>query len=539
MSNRGDLETMAREEYDLLVIGGGILGCGVARDPAMRGLRVALVEKEDLGYGTTSRSTRLIHGGLRYLELFDFALVHEGLHERQHLLQIAPHLVRGIPFLTPSYVGDRWGPLFLRAGMVLYDLLSLGKSLPSHRMLTPAQVRELEPGIRSEGLRGGALYYDAQVAYPERLCVENALCAQKHGAQIANYAEARQLLRDGQRVCGALVEDRLTGATHPIRARLTVNAAGPWADEVARLASPEARPVLRRTKGIHLLVPSFTRHAIVLQARRDGRIFFAVPWEGNTLIGTTDTDYEESPDQVTALPDEVRYLVEETRRVFPHADLGHVFATTAGVRALVRSRKKAESDVSRRHRIVDHAREGTPGLLSLFGGKITAYRAIAAEAVDLVGRILGRRMPCRTAVEPLPGGSEAPEVTRCRLAPRASAIGLDEEQVEHLVGLYGTRAAEVLALAEADARLRERITPGHPEILAQIHHACRAEMAVTPADFLLRRTGIGFRPDHGLDALERVSREFALLLGWSAEHEREECRRYEAAADYLSAGIEP
>ena len=204
---------MACEEYDLLVIGGGIHGCGVARDAAMRGLRVALVEKEDLGYGTTSRSTRLIHGGLRYLELFDFALVHEGLHERQHLLQIAPHLVRGIPFLTPSYVGDRWGPLFLRAGMVLYDLLSLGKAFLA-RMLLP---RRCASWSRNRA-RAAAARFTTMPRSPIRAAVrgERAL-RQKHGAQIANYAEARQLLRDGQRVCGALVEDRLTGATHPIR----------------------------------------------------------------------------------------------------------------------------------------------------------------------------------------------------------------------------------------------------------------------------------------------------------------------------------
>ena len=233
-----------------------------------------------------------------------------------------------------------------------------------------------------------------------------------------------------------------------------------------------------------------------------------------------DTDYEESPDQVTALPDEVRYLVEETRRVFPHADLGHVFATTAGVRALVRSRKKAESDVSRRHRIVDHAREGTPGLLSLFGGKITAYRAIAAEAVDLVGRILGRRMPCRTAVEPLPGGSEAPEVVRARLAPRATAIGLDEEQVEHLVGSAARAQRRCWPWPKPTAP-RERITLGHPGNLAQIHHACRAEMAVTPADF----------PPAHRDRFRRITASTRwsglarpALLGWSAEHEREECR---------------
>jgi len=520
-----DLAAMEHREYDLLVIGGGILGCAVARDAAGRGLRVALVEKEDFAYGTTSRSTRLIHGGLRYLELYDFGLVHEGLHEREVLLRTAPHLVRGLPFVTPVYAGDRWRPGMVRAGMVLYDLLSLGKSLPSHRMLSPAQVRELEPGLRSEGLLGGALYYDGQVEFPERLCLASILGATRRGADVANYAAARSLLREGRQVVGAVVEDRLSGKEHRLRARVVLNAAGPWADEVARLADPRARPVLRRTKGIHLVVPAFTRHAVVLLARRDGRVFFAVPWAGRTLVGTTDTDYECSPDLVRAEPEEVAYLVEETRRVFPQANLGQIQHAMAGVRALVRSRRAAESAVSRKHRVLDHAGDGAPGLISLFGGKITGARAIAAEAVDVAAHRLGVRRASTTTREPYFGGEVPPERLRPEVSARAAALGLESDQAEALVALYGTAAGEVLALAEAEPELARRLTPDRPEILAQVHYAVHTEMARTSADFLWRRTGIGYAPDHGLSALPAVSQAMGRLLGWSVEEQQRDLRR--------------
>lgn len=489
---------------------------------------MALVEKEDFGYGTTSRSTRLIHGGLRYLELYDFGLVRQGLKEREILLRTAPHLVHGLPFLTPVYAGDRWSLPLVKAGMLLYDLLSWGKSLPAHRMLSRRQVLAMEPGLRSEGLRGGALYYDGQVNFPERLGIECLLCAGEQGARAANHAVARCFLREGDRVVGVEVEDRLTGAGYPIRARLVVNAAGPWADEVARWARPDEPGHLRRTKGIHLVVPSFSRHAVVLQSRRDGRIFFAVPWNGFTLVGTTDTDFEHSPDSVRAEPDEIAYLVEETRRVFPQAEVGRVHYTMAGVRALVRSKQTAsESAVSRKHLLVDHADAGMPGLLSVFGGKITEYRSIAEEAADLAARRLGNHEPSRTAREPLYGGGQPPAKVRETLAPRAAAVGLEPEQLEHLVSLYGTRAAAVLALAEAEPELGRPITPDSPDIRAQIRYAVTVEMARSASDFLLRRTGLGFRADRGVAALETVSREMALLLEWTPEEARADRRQYE------------
>ncbi len=515
LDTRRDLQAMAGEEVDLLVIGGGIIGCGVARDAAGRGLSVALVEKEDFSHGTTARSTRLIHGGLRYLELYDFPLVHEALREREILLRTAPHLVHPLPFVTPIYAGDRWSPPMVKVGMLLYDFLSLGKSMPSHRMLSPAQVREMEPGLKEAGLRGGSLYYDAQVDFPERLCIENLLSAQVRGARFANYALARSLTLSAGRVCGAQVEDRSAGEIHSLRARVVVNAAGPWADEVVHLAAPQAPARLRRTRGIHLVVPAFTHHAVVLLAQRDGRVFFAVPWNGLTLVGTTDTDFEESPDAVDAPRAEVEYLVEETRRVFPEADVGRVLYTMAGVRPLARSCRGPASAVSRRHRVVDHEAEGLPGLVSVFGSKITTYRSIAEEVGDVVARRLGCRARSHTEGEPLYGGAAKPDACRPAVRAGAAALGLDAAQADHLVALYGTRAEDVLSLAEGEPRLRERVASAYPDILAQVVYAVRTEMARTPADVLLRRTSIGFAPGRGQDALPAVAGELASLLGRS------------------------
>ena len=398
------LEQMATKEYDVLIIGGGINGTAVARDAALRGLRTALVEKEDFGYGTTSRSTRLIHGGLRYLEHFDFGLVREGLREREVLLKTAPHLVKPLPFLVPVYKGDRVGIPKLRAGMILYDLLSWDKSMPSHRFLKVQEALEKEPLLNSENLVGAMVYYDGQVEMPERVSVENVLQAAEHGADIANHALVEKYLMDGARVVGARVRDLLTDKVYDVKAKFVVNAAGPWIDEMNSKLLEKYRPRMRLTKGIHLLIPQIVNHAIVLLAQSDGRLFFAVPYQGYTLIGTTDTDYAGDLDDIRATRDEVEYLVAETRRVFPSLPTDEIYYTTAGLRPLVRVEGKSEGATSRKHKIVDHAQDGYDGLLSLLGGKITSQRFFAEQTVDLITKRMGLKVPSPTRTKPFYGG---------------------------------------------------------------------------------------------------------------------------------------
>ena len=514
------LTDIARRQFDLIVVGGGIVGSGVARDAALRGLKVALFEKQDFGGGTTAGSTRLIHGGLRYLELLDFRLVRLDLRERETLLRIAPHLVKPLRFIVPFYEGGRAGRAKMRLGMLLYDLLSFDKSLPRHSVLNAAEVRAAEPGLRADGLRGAVAYYDAQARSPERLCLENLIDAREHGAHVSNYAEVTGALRSGGTVNGVRVRDALgaTGEEVEVKGRVVVNASGPWFDRVARNLTPQAGPRIRATKGIHIACPPLSRHALVLFSKLDGRLFFVIPWLGYSWIGTTDTDYREDPGAAHASAADVDYLTGSVKEFVPDVDSAPVYFSNAGVRALVME-EGSESSVSRMHRVSDGERTGAPGLVSVLGGKLTGYRAIAEEVVDVVCSKLGVKTRCRTAATPLPGARPAP-------AGAAALPPVDEETAAHLSGLYGSRASEVIRLAASDARLRERLAPGYPDIAAQVVHAVRSEQCLRLSDFILRRTALGFSHDQGRGAAGRVAALLAGELGWTPEREAAEARAF-------------
>jgi len=523
-----DLSRLSREAFDLLVVGGGIIGAGVARDGARRGLRVALVEQDDFAAGTTSRPTRLIHGGLRYLALFDFGLVRSDLREREILLRIAPHLVFPLPFLLPLYGRNVIYRARLRAGMELYDALSYDKSLPGRSWLSAQQAIQAEPGLNPEGLQGAWRFYDAQVPVVERLALENAVDAAAHGACIVNHARAVRFLRGGARVVGAEVEDQVGGTRHPVRASAIINATGPWLDGTMADLRDHRPSLLRLTKGVHVITATASRCAHVLFAQSDGRLFFVVPWLGQSMIGTTDRDYAGDPGAAAADSQEVRYLLREARRVFADAPLD-VHYTMAGIRSLRRVEGVKEGDVSRKHTLVDHGRrEGFSGVLSVIGGKLTAFRGIAEEAVDWACRHLGRPAASDTARAPLPGAGHEGLAT---LWPRAQALGLDRRQAEHLTHLYGARAAEVLRLAEHHAPLRSRLHPQHPDIAAQVVHAVQEEWALTLADFLLRRSALGLMPDQALPYAAPIARRMGELLGWDAAEQARQVEAYQEAVE--------
>src|SRR5215207_8488362 len=341
--------------FDVVVVGAGVNGCGVARDAAMRGLRVLLLDKGDIAAGTTAASTRLIHGGLRYLEHGEVGLVRESLRERETLLRkVAPHLVRPLPMLVPVYAGRRRGRVRLRAGMLAYDLLSPSKSLPRHRMLDAAEALAYAPGLEPGGLRGAALFYDAQVEYAERLAVENALDARARGATVLTYARVERLPVEGGAARGVVFTDLLGGATHEARASVVLNAAGPWVDEVLEGSGAGGERLVGGTKGSHVVVRAFAgapRTAVYAEATEDGRPFFVVPWDGKLLVGTTDERYTGDLDRVEADAREIEYLLRETNRAFPSARLtrGDVLYTYSGVRPLPRVAAGEEGAVTRRH----------------------------------------------------------------------------------------------------------------------------------------------------------------------------------------------
>jgi glycerol-3-phosphate dehydrogenase len=500
-------------QYDVIVIGGGIIGCGIARDAALRGLKVALVEKHDFGSGTTAGSTRLIHGGLRYLANADFALVRLDLRERETLLRIAPHLVKPLPFLLPL-PKQMFGRLRLRVGMHLYDALSYDKTLPSHRVLSPDELHRAEPALDPSLFHGAALFYDAQCVSPERLALENVIDAHRHGAFVQNYAEVVGAIHDGDRVAGVKVKHVLDGGTSELHGRLVVNASGPWFDRVAGALDPEARPRVRMTKGIHVACENvLNKHGLVLESPIDGRVVFAIPWMGYTWVGTTDTDFDGDPGAAAATDDDVRYLMESVTPYLPGLKTAKRFWTCAGVRALVRSDGWA-SEVSRMHNIASDV----PGLLSVIGGKLTGYRAIAEEVVDAVDRQLGSDTAPTTGRVRLPGG------------------GPERSGDPHLDAIYGSRALRVRELAYAEEGLAQPLAPSVPDIAAQVTAAARLEWCARVEDFMLRRSYLGFQPDRGASALPAVVALLQAALHWSDERGRTELRQY---AERIQASPSP
>ena len=380
---------MVRARYDVVIIGAGINGAGIARDAAMRGLKVLVIEKGEPGAGTTSASTRLIHGGLRYLEHFEFGLVYESLRERETLLRIAPDLVRPLAITIPIYKQSRRGRLTIQAGMILYDLLSWRKSLPRHRMFSRAETVERWPGLNPEGLVGSALYYDAQVEFPERLVLANVLSAREFGAEVLTHTRVTGFAVEAGKVSGVEFQNEF------VEASVVINAAGPWIDLV--LEPVESPKLIGGTKGSHIVVAPFSgapANGIYLEARSDGRPIFIIPWNKLFLIGTTDVRFEGDPDEVRCELWEIEYLLSETNLAFPGAKLtgDSILYTYSGVRPL------PNQNSTRRHFIREHPR--LSNLLSIVGGKLTTYRSLAEECVDLIFRKLGKDPPaCMTARE--------------------------------------------------------------------------------------------------------------------------------------------
>ena len=394
--------------FDVIVIGAGINGAGIARDAAMRGLSVLLIEKGEVGRGTTSASTRLIHGGLRYLEHFEFGLVRESLRERETLLRIAPHLVRPLAITIPIYKRNKRGRVTIRAGMILYDLLSWGKSLPRHQMFSRAETLQRWPGLNPEGLVGAALYYDAQVEFPERLVAENVRSACEFGAEVLTHTRVTNVAVADGKVSGVeFVAD--DGDKQFAEAHVVINAAGPWIDHVLEQVPIDSPKLIGGTKGSHIIVPPFPTapvNAIYVEARSDGRPIFLIPWNKLYLIGTTDVRFEGDPDEVRCELWEIDYLLAETNFAFPGAQLtpDSIIETYSGVRPLPVTTDKDEQSITRRHFIREHPR--LPNLLSIVGGKLTTYRSLAEQCVDKIFRKLGKQPPpCTTQITPISSGS--------------------------------------------------------------------------------------------------------------------------------------
>ena len=528
------LRALSSETFDLLVIGGGVTGAGIARDAALRGLKVALVEKTDFAAGTSSKSSKLVHGGFRYLEHAQFRLVFEGTNERALLMKVAPHLVRPLEFLLPVYKHDKPGLFVLDVGLWIYDGLSKFSSPKLHRTVRAPRVGKIEPGLKRDQLDGALLYYDCATD-DARLTLENIVDARALGATIANYTRAVKLLRDGDRIVGAEVQpvdpDDDDGAAIAVRAKVTINATGPWTDDVRRLAGENG--ILHASKGVHLVVDAkrlAPRHAVVMKQKK--RIVFCIPWgQDRTVIGTTDTFWDRPPEEVHTDADDVAYLLDLANNYFPEAKLtaDDVLATWAGVRPLIKpdSDVATASDVSREHHILER-----PGLVTIAGGKLTTYRRMAAEVVDHAGKQLGAIAPCATETRPLPGAAEpiysAGYAGVTRLSDELAAGGVvDAAVAKHLANTYGARAPSVVARVKAESALGERLDPELAYVMAQVDVAVDEEQALTVEDVLGRRLQLLLRArDQGLGCADRVARRMAARLGWDELRTRREAEHY-------------
>jgi glycerol-3-phosphate dehydrogenase len=548
-------------QFDVIIIGAGINGAGIARDAAMRGLKVLLLDKGDIGGGTSSWSTRLIHGGLRYLEHGEFGLVRESLRERECLLHIAPHLVRPIKMLVPIYASSRRGRWTIRAGMLAYDVLSFGKKLPRHRMLSREKTLAQFQGLNRDGLVGAAVYYDAQVEFAERLVLENALSAVAYGATVITYARVDKLLVEDGQVRGVefttkvqnlmsnVQSQLLTGSADvplavqsgrpPIRegspqkprtatAPIVINSTGPWIDDLLAGSVAHSPRLIGGTKGSHIIVapfPGAPASAIYVEAETDHRPFFIIPWNSHYLVGTTDIRYNGDLDQVRIGDDEIDYLLRETNSVIPNAGLARkdILYTYSGVRPLAYTDNEVASSITRRHFIRPHS--NVNNLFSIVGGKLTTYRRLAEETVDLICRRLGKSSPaCATAQVLLPGAATRECESVSNDFKQDSAFA--ETTIDHLLRTYGTRGTDILKLAEDDRLLGEVFDVETGAIAAEVVFSFRNEFAQTLSDCLLRRTMVGLNSTCGLDAVEAAAKIAQTHLGWSEVRAAQEIEAY-------------
>ncbi|HEU0003300.1 MAG TPA: glycerol-3-phosphate dehydrogenase/oxidase [Ktedonobacteraceae bacterium] len=539
-----NLSLLESEQFDVLVIGGGVTGAGVALDAVARGYKVALVEKIDFASGTSSKSTKLVHGGIRYLPEFDFALVREALIERGLLLKNAPFLVHPVGFILPIYKGDRhpvglpfttpWGiglGFILDIGLWLYDGLAGRRNVKRHRRLSRKEVMRRAPALVTENLKEGFIYYDGQT-HDARLTMAILRTAVQYGATIANYAEVTSFLTENGKVRGAHVRDNLGEQHFIVRARHIVNATGVFAEEVEALTEAGSLVQVEPSKGVHLV---FSREdvqigddAIVLPETDDKRILFLVPWESRAVFGTTDTGAGDL-DHPVATQADIDYLLHHLNRYLSvNLTSDDIISAYAGYRPLLRARSSEHSTakLSRTHAVLQNA----SGLVTIVGGKLTTYRRMAQDTVDVLSRRDGTTsMAHPTTNLPLSGSAGWP-VAKRELEVKGEVLGLSPQTISHLGESYGSHADALLSLVEGEAALGERLIEDLPYLRAEVVYACRHEMAMTIDDMLARRTSIILEDrDRGVGIVDEVAALMAKELDWSPEQQKAMIDAYRTA----------
>lgn len=528
---------LKKDSFDILVIGGGITGVGAALDAASRGLKVALIEANDFASGTSSRSSKLIHGGLRYLEQYDFKLVREALHERELMVaSLAPHLVKPVGFLFPltekfkerTYVG---------AGLALYDALrGFQRALPWHKHISQRKIVEIAPSLRTDIVTGAIKYFDAQVD-DARHTMEIARTAARHGAVIATGIRAESLLRDGKRVVGVKVKDSVSNSSFEIKATATIMCAGIWSDELHEKFGIKPGYSVTMSKGVHIVLP---RSAIQSEAgiilKTQVSVLFLIPWGDKWIVGTTDTPYTGDRSEPVATNEDVDYILNEANRVLkPKIKREDIIGVYAGLRPLVSNNKNSSTTKLSREHTVDRP---VPGFISIAGGKYTTYRIMGKDAVDLAVNEL-RRITSDSVTDKLPAvGADGYHALVQQSAQIADLYGVTEECVIHLLNRYGSLISEVLEIVKRDSKMSERIDSSLPYIKAEIEYAASHEGARSVDDVISRRTRIAFESrDHGRSIAPEVATIISSVLGWGLKERRASVSSYLALIDRENVAV--
>jgi glycerol-3-phosphate dehydrogenase len=534
------LQRLAQDQFDVLVIGGGITGAGVALDAAARGYRVALVEKADFASGTSSKSTKLAHGGIRYLPQFDFVMVHEALVERGLMVRHAPFLVRPQAFVIPVYEHMRWPSglpvtpptdfgldFALDLGLWMYDLMAGRLNIGRHKRISASETLRRAPTLRSQGLKKAFRYYDAQTN-DAQLTITVLRTAAQFGAVVTNYTEVTGFTRAQGKLNGAAVCDVLTNREFTVSARHIINATGVFAEQVVALSGDESKVAIEPSKGIHLVVTrermKISTTAVVLPETEDGRILYIIPWSARAVIGTTDTG-SGNLDDPQAGPEDIAYLLKHVNE-YMEVNLTHddILSVYAGYRPLVKSRGARAAELSRTHVVLQEIN----GMVTIVGGKLTTYRRMAQDTVDVIAKRDGMPISHPTRKLLLSGAIGWRDAKR-EIEARGQQLGLASDIVEHLAFNFGSHANTILDLIDEDDSLRERLVPDLPYVRAEVVYACRAEMAMTLEDVLARRTRIILEDaDRGAGVAPEVADLMAAELGWSSDQARSEVEKYRA-----------
>jgi glycerol-3-phosphate dehydrogenase len=538
------VERLAKDQFDVLVIGGGITGAGVALDAAARGYRVALVEKADFASGTSSKSTKLAHGGIRYLPQFDFAMIHEGVVERGLMVRHAPFLVRPQPFVIPVYEHMPWPSslpvrpqtdfgldLVLDIGLWMYDLMAGRLNIGRHKRISAEETLRRAPKLRRRGLKKALLYYDAQTN-DAQLTVTVLRTATQLGAVVTNYTQVTGFTRTNGKLNGAVVRDVLTNQELTVSARHIINATGVFAEQVVALSGDESKATIAPSKGIHLVVARerlrISDTAVVLPETEDGRILYVIPWQSRAVIGTTDTG-SGNLDDPQASPADIAYLLKHVNDYLEvNLTDDDILSVYAGYRPLVKSRGAHAAELSRTHVVLQEVN----GMVTIVGGKLTTYRRMAQDTVDVIAKRDG--MPISHPTKKLLlAGTIGWRNAKQEIEARSHQLGLAPDIIEHLEFNFGSNARSVLDLLEKDESLRERLVPDLPYVRAEVVYACRAEMAMTLEDVLARRTRIILEDGaRGVGVAPEVAALMARELGWSSDQTNSQVEQYRALVDH-------